>query len=109
MRLNMSGLDVSYENLSSLPSFSQMAVLLSSGYLASLPLMPLTTTRIEKTSVSGGLMSYTSKAPPLIIEYGSSFPTMLPVIDGGDGTTATRPSVERVLLRHLLPMRSEPA
>lgn len=40
-----------------------------------------------------------------MIEYGSSFPTMLPLRPGGDGTTATRPSVEKVLLRHLLPMR----
>lgn len=105
MSVNESGYDTLYVNLSSLPPFSQMAFSLSDEKNATLPLMPLTTTRIEEDSRSGGLISCTSKAPPLIIEYGSLLVSMLPLRSGGDGTTATRPSVETVLLRHLLPMR----
>lgn len=106
MSSNESGYDASYVNFSSLPPFSQMAFSLSIGKDATLPLMPLTTTRISHSSGSGGLISCTSKAPPLIIEYGSLLVSMLPLRSGDDGTTATRPSVEKVLLHHLLPMMS---
>ena len=105
MSSNESGYDTLYVNFSSLPPFSQMAFSLSSGKCATLPLMPLTTKRISKVSGSGGLISCTSKAPPLIIENGSLLVSMLPLRSGDDGTTATGPSEETVLLHHLLPMR----
>ena len=108
MSENESRYDTSQLNLSSLPPFSQMAFSLSYGKCANLPLMPLTTTRISKFSGSWGLISCTSKAPPLIIEYGSLLVSMLPLRSGDDGTTATGPNEETVLLRYLLPMRSSP-